>query len=129
MNQSEELFYQLQGRIEVVIMDGGKRRSILIGPGEMFLLPPAVPHSPRRPADSVGLVIELYREKKIEDGFQWFCEKCDHKLYEEFFHVEDIVRQLPPVFTRYWADEKNSLCSQCGHKHLQSNKMPVTNPK
>ena len=78
------------------------------------MLPPLVPHSPQRRAHGVGLVIERKRLAEELDGFQWYCDTCDHKLYEEFLHVSDIVEQLPPVFDRFYASEANRRCEQCG---------------
>ena len=57
-NESEELFYQVEGEITVRIQEDGAIRDIPIKAGEMFLLPPKVPHSPQRTEGSVGLVIE-----------------------------------------------------------------------
>jgi 3-hydroxyanthranilate 3,4-dioxygenase len=55
----------------------GKRVDITIGEGEILLLPPKVPHSPQRFADTVGLVVERKRLPEELDGFMWFCEQCD----------------------------------------------------
>lgn len=112
-NESEELYYQLEGDIVVKIIDDGKPRDIHIKEGEMFLLPPKTPHSPQRGVNTVGLVIEKVREQE-EDGFLWFCENCGHKLYEEKLHVSDIVKQLPPVMERFYADENKRTCPKCG---------------
>jgi 3-hydroxyanthranilate 3,4-dioxygenase len=114
-NESEELFYQLQGDIVVRIQEDGKIVDIPINEGEMFLLPPNTPHSPQRGADTMGLVIEKVRADKDTDGFMWFCEQCHSKLYEEYFHLEDIVTQLPPVMNRYYSDENKRTCKSCGH--------------
>jgi len=84
--------------------------------GEMMLLPPGVPHSPQRYADTVGLVIERQRRPDEQDGFMWFCDRCGHKLYEEFLHVDDIVAQLPPIFDRFYADPANRVCDACGRE-------------
>src|SRR3712207_7141309 len=65
-----------------------------------FLLPPNVPHSPQRPAGTVGLVIERKRLAHERDGFLWVCPQCNEKLYAEFFHLKDLVRDLPPVLDR-----------------------------
>ena len=47
----EELFYQMEGDIQVkIINEKGEPETIDIREGEMFLLPPRVPHSPQRPA-------------------------------------------------------------------------------
>ena len=51
-------------------------------------MPPRVPHSPQRMPDSVGLVIERKRLPHEKDGLLWFCERCNHKLYEEFFTLQ-----------------------------------------
>ncbi len=114
-NDSEELFYQLEGDIVVKIRDeDGQFADVPIGAGEMFLLPARVPHSPQRTAGSVGLVIETYRPAGQRDGFMWFCENCGHKLYEEYLEVQDIVAQLPVVMNRFMASETLRTCDNCG---------------
>ena len=60
-NETEELFYQLEGDIVVRIQEDGKAVDIPIKEGEMFLLPAKVPHSPMRSEGSIGLVVELKR--------------------------------------------------------------------
>ncbi len=55
-NETEELFYQIEGDIEVGIQEDGKAVTIPIREGEMFLLPSRIPHQPRRGAGTVGLV-------------------------------------------------------------------------
>ena len=96
-------------------MEGGKPQSLTIAEGDIFLLPPKIPHSPQRPAGTIGLVLERRRLPHELDGLQWFCEKCDYKLYEEFFHLTDIVTQFGPVFARYYADVAHRTCKRCGH--------------
>lgn len=114
-NESEELFYQLEGDIVVRVVDEGKVVDMPIKAGDMFLLPARVPHSPQRTEGSVGIVVEKKRENKEIDGFLWFCENCNEKLYEEFFELTDIVKQLPPVMERFYADEEKRTCKNCGH--------------
>ncbi len=113
-NEGEEFFYQLEGDIVVKIIDDGKPRDIEIREGDIFLLPPRTPHSPQRPANTVGLVVERKRESKELDAFMWFCENCGNKLYEEFLPLTDIVTQLPPIFDRFYSDESKRTCSKCG---------------
>ncbi len=115
-NEGEEFFYQIEGDVSVKIIDDGKPRTIEIKEGDIWLLPPRTPHSPQRGANTVGLVIERKREKKELDGFMWFCENCGNKLYEEFVYVSDIVAQLPPVFDRFYNNEENCTCKNCGTK-------------
>lgn len=111
----EELFYQVEGDITVSIQEDGKRRDIEIKEGEMFLLPPRVPHSPRRPANTVGLVIERYRTEKEYDSCMWFCEHCNHKMHEETFPLKDIVNQLPAIMNKFYSDPALRTCKACGH--------------
>ncbi len=113
-NEGEEFYYQIEGDIVVRIIEDGKPKDIPIKEGEIFLLPPKVPHSPQRPANSVGLVIEKQRADGELDGLQWFCEGCGGKLYEEFFQLTSIVEQLPPVFDRFYSDKANMKCDNCG---------------
>lgn len=112
-NETEELFYQLEGDIVVKIVDEGVPKDIHIREGDMFLLPPRTPHSPQRGPNTVGLVIEKVR-KNEDDGFMWFCEKCGNMLYEEKLHVSDIVTQLPPVMEGFYSSELKRTCSKCG---------------
>ncbi len=112
--EGEELFYQLEGNIVVKIIEDGKPIDIHINEGDIFLLPPRVPHSPQRPANSVGLVIERYRKAGEQDGFLWYCENCNHKLYEEYFALTDIVTQLPKVMQTFYNSEELRTCKNCG---------------
>ncbi|HNV98403.1 MAG TPA: 3-hydroxyanthranilate 3,4-dioxygenase [Chitinophagales bacterium] len=111
----EELFYQVEGDITVSIQEDGKRRDIEIKEGDMFLLPPRVPHSPKRPANTVGLVIERYRTEKEFDSCMWFCEQCNNKLHEETFPLKDIVGQLPVIMNSFYANLDLRTCKSCGH--------------
>ncbi|PZN32736.1 MAG: 3-hydroxyanthranilate 3,4-dioxygenase [Proteobacteria bacterium] len=111
----EEFFYQLEGDMLLRTIQDGKRVDIPIREGEILLLPPHVPHSPQRFADTVGLVIERQRRPEEKDGFLWFCERCDHPLYSEYLHVSDIVAQLPPVFERFYGSIEHRTCRACGH--------------
>jgi 3-hydroxyanthranilate 3,4-dioxygenase len=113
-DEGAELFYQLEGEMLLKTIQNGRRVDITIRAGEIFLLPPRVPHSPQRFANTVGLVVERVRRADELDGFMWFCEKCDNKLHEEFLHVADIVQDLPPVFARFYNDVTARTCKRCG---------------
>lgn len=111
----EELFYQLKGDITLKIFnDDGSPEDISIKEGEMFLLPPRIPHSPQRPADTVGLVIERYRKEGELDKLMWFCENCSNKLHEASFPMTDIVNQLPVVIKAFMENEELRTCNNCG---------------
>lgn len=113
-NEGEEFFYQVEGDIVLKIMEDGKPVDIPIKEGEIFLLPPRIPHSPQRTAGSVGLVIERYRKDTEKDGCMWFCENCNHKLHEEPFEMIDIVNQLPKVLNGFYESEELRTCDKCG---------------
>ena len=113
-DEGEELFYQLEGDIVLKVIEEGKFVDIPIRAGEMFLLPPRVPHSPQRTAGSVGLVLERYRQPGEKDGFQWFCENCGNKLHEAYEEITDIVTQLPVIMDRFWSSPELRTCQKCG---------------
>lgn len=113
-NEGEEFFYQLEGDVEVTIQENGKAVNVPIREGEIFLLPPRVPHSPKRGANTVGLVIERRRKEHEKDGLMWFCEKCNHKLYEEYFPLKDIEKDFQGVFERFYTSVNNRTCKECG---------------
>ena len=102
-DEGPEFFYQLEGEMLLKTIQDGRRVDIPIRAGEILLLPPKVPHSPQRFEDSVGLVVERKRLPEEFDGFMWYCDNCDHLLYEEYLYVDDIVSQLPPIFDRFYS--------------------------
>lgn len=115
-NESEELFYQLEGDINVRIQQDGKAVDVPIKAGEMFLLPAKVPHSPIRGENSVGLVIERVRKgTDLEDGLLWFCEKCNHPLAAYYFKLENIEKDFLPRFKEFYGDLEKRTCGNCGH--------------
>jgi 3-hydroxyanthranilate 3,4-dioxygenase len=113
-DEGEELFLQIEGDIVLKVIEDGKPVDIPVRAGEIFLLPGGVPHSPRRPAGSVGLVLERYRTAGELDGFLWFCENCGTKLHEEYAEITDIVQQLPPIMNRFWQSDDLRTCKSCG---------------
>jgi 3-hydroxyanthranilate 3,4-dioxygenase len=110
----EELFYQLEGDITLKTMQDGKNVDVRIKEGDMFLLPPHIPHSPQRGPNTIGLVIERYRKPTEKDSCQWYCENCSNKLYEEFFNLKDIVKELPLIFEKFYSDVNLRTCKNCG---------------
>lgn len=112
--EGEEFFYQLEGDIVLKVIDDGQPVDIPIKEGEIFLLPPRVPHSPQRSAGSVGLVIERYRKDGEKDGFMWYCENCGHQLHETYFELTNIETQLPKVMKNFYASEELRTCQKCG---------------
>lgn len=114
---AEEFFYQLKGDIVLRILEDGKPRDLPLREGDVLLLPPHVRHSPQRPADTIGLVIERTRREGEDDAFEWYCEKCEDLIHRREFHLEDIVNDLVPVFDEYYADPALRRCPSCGHEN------------
>jgi 3-hydroxyanthranilate 3,4-dioxygenase len=86
--------------------------------GEVFLLPAHVRHSPQRPQEgSIGLVVEPPRPPGAKDGFEWYCFECGTLLHRIEISVENIVRDLPPLYEAFFADDKKRTCSSCGALH------------
>ena len=113
-NETEELFYQIEGSIVVKTQQDGKLVEVPINEGEMFLLPPKIPHSPVRSEGSIGLVIERKRTNNDKDGLMWFSDTANELLYEEYFHLTNIEKDFLPVFQRFYSDKKLRTCPKTG---------------
>ncbi len=112
-NETEELFYQLEGDIVVYVQEDGKKRAMHLSAGDMYLHPAKVPHSPVRLEGSIGLVIEKKRTEG-KDGLLWFCDNCNHKLHEVYFGLNNIETDFQKHFNHFYASEDLRTCSECG---------------
>ena len=113
-NEGEEWFYQLEGDMVLKLMVDGKPEDVEIKEGEIFLLPPRIPHSPQRFENTIGLVIERYRTPEEKDAFLWYCDNCHNQLHKELVNLTDIVKQLPPLMQGFKENKKLRTCSKCG---------------
>ena len=114
----EEFFYQLRGDMVLKLHDRGRIEDVVIRQGDVFLLPPHARHSPQRPIEgSVGLVVEGTRRDTDIDGFEWFCFSCGKLVHRVELRVKDIVTDLPPLFSAFYADEAVRTCPHCGSLH------------
>jgi len=114
ISDSEEFFYMLEGDMVLRVEEDGKLKDIPIKEGEVFLLSARTPHSPQRTAGSIGLVIERTRREGELDGVRWYCENCQHVLYEEFFVLHDIVEQLREIVEKFNKTKALHTCANCG---------------
>ncbi len=124
-DEGPEFFYQLEGEMLLKTQQDGSVVDYSIEAGEVFLLPPRIPHSPIRYADSIGLVVERKRLVHEKDGLMWFCESCNHMLFEEYFTLENIEKDFFPVFERFFADVELRTCNQCGTVMPDTNKLDL----
>ncbi|MCF4100537.1 3-hydroxyanthranilate 3,4-dioxygenase [Gillisia sp. M10.2A] len=114
-NETEELFYQLEGNIEVHVQEDGEKRTMQLGPGDMYLHPAKVPHSPVRHDGSIGLVVERKRlGEGGKDGLLWFCDNCNHKLHEVYFPLENIETDFLKHFKHFYGSKELRTCDKCG---------------
>jgi len=117
----DEFFYQIQGDIELHLKPSDGRREIVkIREGEIFLCPGSVPHSPRRPENSWGLVIERKRKSEENEEFVWFCEKCDQQVLSRTVVQGDIGSQVSKIYEEFNADTKLRTCTRCGYVFPQT---------
>ena len=100
------------------VIEDGVHYDVPIGEGEIFLLPSHVRHSPQRPqAGSIGLVVEPKRPEGAQDGFEWYCFECESLVHRVEVILTSIVRDLPPLFERFYQHEELRTCGSCGALH------------
>jgi 3-hydroxyanthranilate 3,4-dioxygenase len=114
-NETEELFYQLEGSITIITQENGERNVLELHAGDMYLHPAKVPHSPSRSEGSIGLVIERKRAGQgYTDGLLWYCESCNHKLHEVYFELNNIEKDFIPHFEHFYSLLALRTCEKCG---------------
>jgi len=111
----EEIFYQLQGDMTLKVFDDGVRRDVPIREGEIFLLPPHVLHSPQRPAETIGLIVERTRPSGVIDGFEWFCDACGARVHRAEVQVAGLEQGVNDILAAYDTDATLRTCDACGH--------------
>lgn len=115
VSPSEELFLQLEGELALWIRDDdGNVHEVSVGAGELFALPANVPHSPQRPEGSVGLVFERRRGGAEDDTLRFYCDRCNHAVFEEGFSLEQASDDLADILDRFWDDATLRTCRKCG---------------
>jgi len=119
VNPTEEFYHQIEGDIVLKIMQDGKIHDISIRQGDVFLLPANIPHSPQRPANTIGMVVEHKRPEGKKDHMRFYCDSCGGLLHDDSFILVDLGTQLKPVIEKFWADEKLRTCKKCGTKLQQ----------
>ena len=112
----EEFFYQIHGNIELHLKPENERRQIVeIQEGDVFLCPGGLPHSPRRGADTWGLVIERKRQVDEDERFAWFCEKCDDEVLTATVTQGNLPEQIKSVYGQFNSDATVRTCKSCSY--------------
>lgn len=117
VNPGEELFFQLQGDIVLKVIEDGQPCDISIKQGELFLLPAKVPHSPQRPANTIGLVVEQPRASAEPQHLRWYCPKCQAIVHDTQFQPADIGKQIKEALEQFKSSPELRTCKACGTIH------------
>jgi 3-hydroxyanthranilate 3,4-dioxygenase len=109
-----EFFIQIEGDIVLKVMEESGPKNILIREGDMYLMPGNTIHSPQRPPNTIGLVIELKAKDSQIDNMYWYCENCNSMLHKETFNLQNIVTELPPIMSKFFSSSELRTCKKCG---------------
>ena len=114
INASPEFFYQFMGEMTCRVVEDGRFVDFTVHEGEMFLLPPYIPHLNRRGDRSIGLVVHQQRPAGAKDAIVWYCERCCNTLHRVDYVFEELKSQLTTFVRAFLADEKLRTCGGCG---------------
>jgi len=114
INPGDEIFYQLEGELNLHYLKDNKHELAKLKAGEIFLLPKNMPHSPRRADGSWTFVVERKRGKGEIDRFIWACEECGNKLYETEVRFDDPGDAVKKATDSLKADPALATCKNCG---------------
>src|SRR5437588_274766 len=113
---SEEYFYQLKGDIKVRVRDGERIVDHIVREGETFFIPANVPHSPQRPPNMLGVVVERRRPPGEREHVIFYCENCGALVEDIHFDCADIVQHFSQAMLDFWNDDARRTCKKCGKK-------------
>jgi 3-hydroxyanthranilate 3,4-dioxygenase len=65
--------------------------------------------------DDCPSVKGVRENKGYKDGLLWFCDKCNTKLHETYFELQNIETDFLPHFKHYYGSEELRTCKTCGH--------------
>src|SRR5205814_10315590 len=108
---SEEYFYQLKGDIKVRVREGERIVDHIVREGETFFIPPNVPHSPQRPADTIGVVVERRRPPGEQEHVIFYCENCGALVEDIHFDCADILDHCSRAILDSGNDDARRNCT------------------
>ena len=112
----EEFFYQLRGNMVLKVIEDGKPRDLPIREGEILLIPAHLRHSPQPPdPGSDGRGVEKVRPRDVGAACGRYRPKCWTRVHRVEVNVQNIVKDLPPLFEGFYAGSRK--CPGCGHVH------------
>jgi 3-hydroxyanthranilate 3,4-dioxygenase len=113
INPGDEIFYQLEGELNLHYLKNDKHELSVLNKGDIFLLPATVPHSPRRGEGSWTLVVERKRRSEELDRFIWACEQCGHRLYETTVRFDDPSGAVAQATASIQSNPELATCGNC----------------
>jgi 3-hydroxyanthranilate 3,4-dioxygenase len=114
VDPSDEFFYQLKGDIVLEIIGGdGKRLRQVIREGEVLLLPANTPTPLSARQTRWGWSSNELRGAGEPEGYAWYCERCDAKLYQVSRGEGDLLQDLKRASAEYNASESLRTCKAC----------------
>src|SRR5262249_28708490 len=51
------------------------------------------------------------------DAFEWYCFECQALVHRIELKVEPLVKDRPPLYDAFYADQKARTCKNCGAIH------------
>ncbi len=116
VNPTAEFFYQLEGDITLGLIDPQtkNRHDVILRQGDICIVPANVPHSPRRPANTVGLVVEYKRPPGALDKLQWYSDDTGELVHEAEFKLENIAVDLKRIMDEFWSNPGLRRCKSTG---------------
>ncbi|KAK6040643.1 putative 3-hydroxyanthranilate 3,4-dioxygenase [Cooperia oncophora] len=100
----------MTGDMVLKVIERGVPRDIVIREGEMFLLPSRVSNmfSLKRalPKHYVSSYLERTRANTEFDCVRYFAGSTTTRLFERWFHLTDVVRDLPPLIRGFFSSEE-----------------------
>ena len=125
ITDSEEYFYQLEGDILLQTREEGRIIDHRLCEGGTWFIPPNVPHSPQRPPNTIGIVVERVRPPDETEHMVFYCEKCGELVCDIEFACKDIVEQFRDTMEAFWKDDSRRACKKCGAKVSKPGPMKV----
>lgn len=114
LNPGDEIFYQLEGELNLHYLKNQQRELAVLKAGDIFLMPKNTPHSPRRGDGSWTYVVERTRTKDEIDRFIWPCENCGDILYQTEVRFDDPGGAVNQATSALKSDASLSTCKKCG---------------
>lgn len=129
LEHGPEFFFQIYGNMRLVVIERRKRKVIEIKEGQVFLLPPLMPHCPQRPEpNSLGLVLERQRQLHEMDALRVYKDhqRCNMQLWERYFHCADLETDLAPVIDE-WNHSEERQTREVGPESLPKHRSIIEN--